>query len=287
MVISLTMIEQAIVSIGEAAAMQMRGNPDTYQQDGITYCSKCHTPLQAWVKGPTDASGDRRMVLMPVRCNCMVEAARLAEERARQADFERTMRDFRRTIGMSDCKHTFDTDNRNRPNVSSLCRKYVAQWGKMRDENLGILFYGAKGTGKSYYAECIVNALAERGIMTGFTTTAELIRRMQGTDDKDDLIDAIRAFSLLVIDDLGAERETSFAAESMYNIVNTRYRAGRPTIITTNMDLTDMRNERDIGRGRIYDRVIEMCPIAIEMKGESQRTEISDQRKQMARDFLK
>lgn len=283
----MTMFELAVSSLAETAATQMRLNPDTFDKDGITYCSKCHTPLQAWVQGPRNSDGERTMMLMPVRCQCVKEKALADAEKAKQADFEREMREWRRVIGMSDCKGTFDADNMAKPKITNLCRKYVRQWDKMRSDNLGILFYGSKGSGKTFFAECIVNALAERGIMTGFTTTAELVMRMQGNYDREELLEAVRNFSLLVIDDFGAERETSFGAESIYNVINIRYRVGKPTIITTNMDYTDMKNEKDITRGRIYDRVIDMCPIAVEMKGESERIDKAEKRKQKAREFLR
>lgn len=284
----MTMIEQAIASLGEAAAMSMKNNPDTYEKDGLVYCSKCNTPLQAWVRGPVDfITGERKMVLMPVRCDCMKEQARIAEEKARLSDFEREMRDFRKVIGMQDCKSTFDIDSGEQPKITTLCRRYVRKWENVRNDNLGILFFGSKGMGKTFFAECIVNALAEKGVMTGATSTTELIKRMQGDNDIDELENAIRAFSLLLIDDLGTERETSFGTESLYYLIDVRWKTGKPTIITTNLDLTDMKNETDISRGRIYDRVIQMCPIAVEMKGNSLRVQDSEERKKKARDFMR
>lgn len=281
------MTDRGIAELGQAAEEALKNHPDAYEKDGLLYCKRCNSPLQAWVKGPAYGNGNRPVVLMPVRCECVKEKMRLEDETAKRADFERNMKTMRQTIGMRQCKSTFADDKNEKSKVGSVCRRYVEEWDKMRKENLGILFYGSKGTGKTFYAECIVNALAERGIMTGFTTTAELMMRMQGTEDREGLIEALSSFSLLVIDDLDAERETSFGFESVYNVINTRYRSGRPTIVTTNMDMTDMKNETDIRRGRIYDRIIEMCPIAIEMRGASKRTEKAEERKQMAREFLR
>jgi DNA replication protein DnaC len=280
-------IEQTILSLGQAVTASLQNSADTYEQDGLLYCAKCNTPLQAWVKGPPDKTGDRKLVLMPVRCDCIKERARLEEAKARQSEFERNMIEFRRTIGMVDCDATFDLDNSERGKISTLCRKYVRKWEYMRNNNLGILFYGSKGTGKTFYAQCIVNALADKGVMTGFAKTSELILKMQETDDKSELLYAVRAFSLLVIDDLGTQRETSFGYETLYNLIDARYEAKKPTIVTTNLDLTDMKNEPDIYRSRIYDRVIQMCPIAIEMSGDSIRLQDAEARKQQARDFMR
>jgi len=105
--------------------------------------------------------------------------------------------------------------------------------------------------------------------------------------DKSEALDAISRVPMLVLDDLGAERDTSYSAELMYTVINTRYNAQKPTIVTTNLDLAEMQSEEDMWRARIYDRVIEMCPITIRMQGESRRAGIADERKRKARELLR
>ena len=280
--------ERTLLSLVESMAMQASQNREnTTRKDGILFCDVCGSPLEAWVKGPIDRNGERKQVLMPVRCECDKKKAQELQDKADQADFERELRDLRRTIGMSNVTNTFADDDRRNDNISSTCLRYVNQWGEMRDRNTGILFFGDRGTGKSFFAECIVNALAEKRILTGITTTAELMLRFQGNNEKEELIDAIKRFQLLALDDLGTERTTSFGVETMYSIINARYMVKKPTIITTNLNISDLLNETDIMRGRLYDRVIEMCPIQIPMSGESRRKEISKTKLSAARNLLK
>lgn len=65
--------------------------------------------------------------------------------------------------------------------------------------------------------------------------------------------------SLLIIDDLGIERGTEYALEQVYNVIDTRYKSGRPLIVTTNLTLDELKAPADIPHKRIYDRVLGMC----------------------------
>ena len=55
------------------------------------------------------------------------------------------------------------------------------------------------------------------------------------------------------------ERDTNYALEQVYNIIDSRYRSKRPLIITTNLTLDEIRHPQDVAHARIYDRVLEMC----------------------------
>jgi DNA replication protein DnaC len=162
----------------------------------------------------------------------------------------------------------------------------VDEWEAMKEQNVGLLFFGAKGTGKSFYAACIANAIAEKQILTAFTSTANLMNILS-TWDKTETMDAICRVPLLVLDDLGAERDTTYSAELMYNVFDSRCKARKPTIVTTNFDLKDMAEEKDLWRSRIYDRVTEMCPFLIRMEGKSRRKANADKRRQDAIEILR
>ena len=76
--------------------------------------------------------------------------------------------------------------------------------------------------------------------------------------------------SLLVLDDLGAERSTDYALEKVYNVIDSRVRANRPMILTTNLTMGEMTNPQDIRYSRIYDRIFECC-YPVEVTGQSFR----------------
>jgi DNA replication protein DnaC len=93
---------------------------------------------------------------------------------------------------------------------------------------------------------------------------------LQGTFDKQEYLDSLNRFRLLVIDDLGIERDTGYAKEQVFSIIDSRYRAGLPMIITTNLTMQKLATETELADKRVYDRIIERC-YPVEVAGESRR----------------
>jgi DNA replication protein DnaC len=264
--------------------------PQDYDKDGVLFCGDCNEPKQKWLDWFPDADGVPQKRLVPVLCRCETEKIAQEEEKDRKRKFDLELRQLREEFCLQPPNvesQTFAVDDSPSSDISDTCRRYVADFDNMAKNNIGIIFYGPKGRGKSFYAACIVNELAKRQVRTCFTTTARLMSILQGRWDKSAVIDNLNNFRLLVLDDLGAERNTEFGAEIMYNVIDNRYRKRLPLIVTTNLDLADIKSETDLLRNRIYDRVVEMCPIPLKMLGESRRTAAHDERKEMARDFLK
>ena len=77
---------------------------------------------------------------------------------------------------------------------------------------------------------------------------------------------------LLVIDDLGSERNTDYKMEQVFEVIDSRYGAKRPMVITTNLSLKQMHFEEDIRRKRIYERIYEVC-FPVQFTGSSWRFE--------------
>ena len=120
------------------------------------------------------------------------------------------------------------------------------------------------------------------------TNFPRLLNAIQGTFDEERQrrIDSLQRYSLLVIDDLGVERDTAFSVEQVYNVIDTRARSGKPVIITTNLSMKDLQNPPSLAYKRIYDRVLEMCPIRLKMVGESRRAGNANERRDLARRLL-
>ena len=94
--------------------------------------------------------------------------------------------------------------------------------------------------------------------MTNFPT---ILARLSGTsgEDRAALLDSLGDYDLLIIDDLGAERNTGYTMEQMFSIVDSRYRSGKPLIVTTNLKLDELKHPPDLAHARIYDRILERC----------------------------
>ena len=120
------------------------------------------------------------------------------------------------------------------------------------------MFFGPVGTGKTYYATCIANALIDNGFRVYVTNFPRLCNKLFHLQDKQDAIDDLNTYDLLVIDDLASERKTEYMDELVWNVIDTRYRAKLPIIITTNLTSEELKNT-EISQARIFSRLYEMC----------------------------
>ena len=94
--------------------------------------------------------------------------------------------------------------------------------------------------------------------MTNFSRILNEMTNYQA--DKNQIVQNLVDYPLLIIDDLGIERNSEFALEQIYNVIDSRYCKMKPLIITTNLGLNDMKDESlDVAHKRIYSRILEMC----------------------------
>lgn len=270
-------------------ATPTRNRGDYTDEEGFLCCGNCRERKEMDITVPESL---RPSGVMRVRRNCRCEQEHYeAEEKARrEQEFKSRMERLRRD-GITDpayLKYTFGQDDRRNPEVSDVCLKYVQNWDHMKADNIGILFYGDVGTGKSFLACCIANALLGRLVSVSVTSFPRILNTLQGSfgDERQKRIDRLQQYSLLVIDDLGVERDTSFSVEQVYNVIDTRARSGKPLIVTTNLSMKDLQNPPSLAHSRIYDRVLEMCPIRLKLTGDSRRVGNANDRKDKARRLL-
>ena len=173
-----------------------------------------------------------------------------------------------KTSGLQDkalYDYTFARDNGINPEIK-LTHNYVSNWEEMKANASGLLIWGDVGTGKSFFAGCIANALLEKGVPVLMTNFSRILNTLTGMhfEDRNQFINNLNRYSLLIIDDLGIERNSDFALEQVFNVIDSRYRSKKPLIITTNLTLSELNNAADIAHKRIYDRILERCiPVRI------------------------
>ncbi len=128
----------------------------------------------------------------------------------------------------------------------------------------GLLFTGQVGSGKTFLACCIANALLERGHPVLFAVVPDMLDRIRATYDagkqmgysEQEVMDAARAIPLLILDDLGAHNYTDWTRNKLYSIINYRLNYCLPTVITTNISLENL--EAHLGE-RTTSRIFQMC----------------------------
>lgn len=223
---------------------------------GLVYCKKCHTPRQASVElGGT--------LFHPCCiCQCQSEAREL--ELAKEKQLQEQQRIARlKANGLQDAslrQFTFANDTGINPEMQKA-HSYVEHWPEMKATATGLLLWGNVGTGKSFFAGCIANALLDRGVPVLMTNFSRILNALTGmfSDDRNKYIDSLNHYSLLIIDDLGMERGTEYALEQVFNVIDARLRSNLPLIVTTNLTLDELKHPADLAHERIYSRVLERC----------------------------
>lgn len=264
------MYEKILDNIAETAKTNTKRNDVDYiGEDGLLVCGNCHTAKQVKVS----FLGVEKTPYCLCKCEQEKRASDLNANRQAQITAEVELRRFKafpncqsECIKGNDMKTwTFANDDMSNPQLSTAAKKYVDNFEIFREQGKGLLLYGTVGTGKSYIAACITNALVEKGydvLMTNFATIAATIN---GMSDKQQYYDNLNKYPLLVLDDLGIERDTAYMKEIVFNVIDSRCNANLPMIITSNLTNEELKNPADIGYQRLFSRIMgKLHPIKVE-----------------------
>ena len=105
-----------------------------------------------------------------------------------------------------------------------------------------LLLFGTTGTGKTHASLAIARTVIEQGYSVIYASAQQIFHRLEkehfGRDDGD-TEGLLTDCDLLVLDDLGTEMTTAFTTSCLYNIINLRMLAERPTVISTNLTAAD------------------------------------------------
>lgn len=234
-------------------------NKDThYEKDGHIYCKTCNEQ----VDGKAITMLDKPMIIRTA-CKCIRDRAKQEKQREKLLKQDRLRQNC--FISKNQIAYTFEnTDEDTDKDIIKKAQNYVKHFEEMRKDNVGLLLYGNVGSGKTYIACSIANAIiTEYSYTVKMRNFAQILNDLQKGGfniDRNEYIEQITSPNLLILDDFGIERNTEYALEKIYNIINARYLKARPTIITTNLNFKDIEKEQEnIMLGRIYSRIIEMC----------------------------
>lgn len=270
----------------DLAAESVEPDEDEYRSDtdGLLHCKQCDGRRQTVVPRFGRAGYFTPRIVCPCQ-QAVIDQKREAEER------EKRMESIRRkkAQGLQDrylYDYTFANDNGQNPLIAKA-RAYVEHWADAYKNNTGLLLFGNVGTGKSFFAGCIANALLEQNVPVLMTNFPMILSRLTGLFGEERLafIDSLTQYDLLIIDDLGVERSSEYALEQVYLVIDCRYRSKKPMIITTNLTLDEMKNPPDLAHSRIYDRILERCA-PILFNGKNFREENARETKEAGRDIV-
>jgi DNA replication protein DnaC len=249
---------------------------DEFLKDDLPYCKKC--------------GGKRYYIIepymaVPTTCKCQQEEKEKQEEeklrRRRLIAFHEGQRNS--MLGRRYYHVTFENSIKTKNNKKAFetCKAYTDNPDAAIQNGLGLYIHGSNGTGKTHLTACICNELVAQGydcIYTNLTTV--LNELLNGTArSKDELMQKIATYDFLFFDDFGKEflgRELKLEEKSNWNeqrlfeIVNTRYNANLPIIISSNYSLTELVSLLRLDKA-IVDRLSEMTAESFLLKGDDFR----------------
>lgn len=253
----------------------------------------------------------------PERCDCeqaqtyWAEQERLKAEaeaaKKRQEELDRIQRRIAKLVKDSGIRGRFTNRTFERYEVTEVnrkvyekCKRYADSFPIMlptkdergnvippQKERNGLFITGSYGTGKTHLACAIANQLMQGGTPVICMTMIDLLAKIKNSfDTSEDTTEAeimklYEDIPLLIIDDIGSEQPTEWGITRIYAIINARYEAYMPTIITTNYTADELIRRMTPSFGgklgdtrnaeKTLDRLREMC-VGMEMYWESWRT---------------
>ena len=177
-----------------------------------------------------------------------------------------------RYAGLTFDDYKVDASNQNAVNWARYILKNPAQ---------SLFIVGGAGTGKTFLAAIVAQELTKAGKSVLFVDTPNLLDNLRKTFNQktsdgdatlDEMMKALQAADVLILDDMGVENPTGWVAERVYLIINNRYNADKPVIVTSNFGYSGLANRfsDEITGARIVSRLQQMCKLA-EINGTDRR----------------
>ncbi len=126
--------------------------------------------------------------------------------------------------------------------IFDICRAYARNFSV---DSGNLLFNGGTGLGKTFLSACIAREVAEKGYSVAYESAQRLFSKLEKNhfhpdEESAQAVDKLTACDLLILDDLGTELPGNFITASLYALVNDRLLAGKPMIISTNLNIDEI-----------------------------------------------
>ena len=198
----------------------------------MTSCEKCSGI--GWVVVKDEKDG----VEKAVRCTCRAQSSQNMEHLVAASRIDRAYA----RMSWSD----YQPENEKQREALRISQRYVEVFPNLEEvfaSSTGILYTGPCGTGKTHLAVCVLKGVLEKGYRGLFVDFLELMRNVKDSYDPSsdssalEVLQPILETDILVLDDFGSHHITGWVKDTVFDIINYRYRKQKPIIVTTNLPL--------------------------------------------------
>lgn len=251
----------------------------------LEVCSVCGEKTQSIVD--FKAFGGLKAVHRDCKCERdrreFEEQACLNAEKMAQIEKLKSLSLLRKIYKNVTFESTLESQNPEFNNVLKRCKRFCENHKKVIENGHGIYIWGDIGTGKTHLTACIANELLNKCVPVLFTNLFEVSKAVRATFKRDsditeqNLMNQFSKIDFLIFDDLGSEvftnakQEESWLNGLLYDLINSRYNAGKSTIFTSNYGLKELVEKRGIAE-KTVNRIFAMTNSAVmRISGESMR----------------
>lgn len=186
---------------------------------------------------PIGVEGGSGLIFWISHTQCDCEGSRAYEEELKREQERKAERELHDRFIRAGVKKRFLDAKVDRPQLANYLNAFNA------DPSIGLYITGPSRAGKSYSASALAKAFVASGYSTVLTTSIAMLDDVKASFDGDARSGVSRFAScdVLIIDDLGKENANSWVMTTLFQIINERYESMRPTIVTTQYSLEELR----------------------------------------------
>lgn len=267
--------QDRLAAKAEESLLKYKKDTDYYVGQ-VLYCGVCKTPKSMLVDKP---GGGKRLV--GVDCACVARERMEAEEQVIFDSWQKNDAKFKANFMGDDVLSGCDFDKWDLDAVSPKFRSensrlrsrlmaFVDKFEEVRKMHKGLYLFGGLGVGKTFAAACVANALSKKRYRCVVTNFNRIINSTWTRENRQDILDELNMYDLLVVDDLGTEFDSKFVQSLVFEIIDNRYRMGLPLLVTSNIPFNMLQNTKSEMLRRAYSRLLEMCH-PLEVFGDDRR----------------